>query len=117
MLRCAGLSQRQGEGPMAAGRLITVVIEVSDLTAARRFYGDLMGLPLHVGSDNGAPGDRWIDGEHAALSWSDGAYLHFSLYKSKGEVTRSAQLAFATDDLAGDHARLAAAGVPIEHPP
>src|SRR4051794_38266638 len=117
MLHCAALSQRQGRRIMAAGRLITVVVEVSDLAASRHFYGDLLGLSLHDGGDNGAAGDRWIDGAHAALSWSEGAFLHFSLYQAKSEVTRSAQLAFASDDLAGDHARLAAAGVRVEHGP
>ena len=102
---------------MAAGRLITVVIEVADLAASLGFYRDLLGLGLHRGADNDAPGDRWISGDHAAMSWSDGAFLHFSLYQAKGEVTRSAQLAFSSDDLAGDHARLAAAGATIEHPP
>ena len=102
---------------MAAGRLITLVLEVSDLEASVRFYRDLLGLALHPGADNAAGEDRWISGEHAALSWYDGAFLHFSLYQSKGEVTRAAQVAFATTDLDADHARLVAAGAPIVHPP
>jgi catechol 2,3-dioxygenase-like lactoylglutathione lyase family enzyme len=102
---------------MPAGRLITVIVEVSDLAASLIFYRDCLGLPLHTGSDNGAVSDRWISGDHAATSWSAGAYLHFSLYQSKGEVTRSAQIAFDTEDLEGDHRRLEAAGVSIEHGP
>jgi len=102
---------------MAAGRLTTLVLEVSDLAASTRFYGELLGLPLHVGGDNGADGDRWISGDHSAVSWRDGAYFHFSLYASKGAVTRCAQLGFPTDDLDADHARLAAAGVRVIHPP
>ena len=102
---------------MVAGRLNAVIVEVSDLAASARFYRDLLGLQLHTGGDNEAGDDRWISGDHAALSWSDGAYLHFSLYQSKGEVTRSAQLGFSCDDLAATHARLVAAGVPVIHPP
>ena len=102
---------------MTIGRLIAVVIEVSDLAASTAFYRDHLGLDLHAGADNGAGDDRWISGEHAAISWAGGAFLHFSLYQSKAEVTRNAQLAFASDDLAADHARLVAAGVAVIHPP
>ena len=102
---------------MATGRLITVVIEVADLAASLAFYRDALGLDLHAGADNEAAGDRWISGAHAAISWGGGAFLHFSLYQSKGEVTRGAQLAFASDDLVADHARLTAAGVCVVHPP
>src|SRR5260221_2151269 len=102
---------------MAAGRLITVVVEVSDLAASVRFYRDQLGLPLHPGGDNGAGEDRWISGEHAAVSWHDGAFLHFSLYQAKSDVTRAVQLGFPTDNLAGDHARLLAAGAPVIHLP
>ena len=102
---------------MPAGRLITVVIEVADLAASTAFYRGHLGLDLHGGADNEAGDDRWISGAHAAISWGSGAFLHFSLYQSKGEITRNAQLAFSSDDLTADHARLAAAGAPVIHPP
>lgn len=102
---------------MPAKRLITLVLEVSSLEASLAFYRDLLGLPLHAGADNGAGGDRWISGDHAAMSWTGGDFLHFSLYQAKSEVTRAAQVAFDTDDLDADHARLAAAGVDVIHPP
>ena len=95
---------------MAAGRL-TPSSSRSLTWPPRRGHRDLLGLPLHTGGDNEAGDDRWISGEHAAISWTDGAFLHFSLYQAKGEVTRSAQLGF-NDDLAATHARLTAAGVP-----
>ncbi len=82
-----------------------------------RFYRDLIGLDLHTGADNQAAGDRWISSEHSALSWNNGAFLHFALYQSKGEVTRGAQVGFACDDLAAAHARIAAAGALVIHPP
>jgi catechol 2,3-dioxygenase-like lactoylglutathione lyase family enzyme len=102
---------------MATGRLITLVLEVSDLPASIHFYRDQLGLPLHPGGDNEAGEDRWISGAHAALSWHDGAFFHFSLYQSKSAVTRAAQLGFPSDDLDADHVRLMAAGVPLIHPP
>jgi predicted enzyme related to lactoylglutathione lyase len=103
---------------MAVGRLITLVLEVADLAAAERFYRDGLGLDLHVGADNEAGDDRWISGDHAAISWNDGgAFLHFSLYRAKQAPTRAAQVAFATDDIAADHARLVAFGAQVLHPP
>ena len=102
---------------MTTGRLITVVLEVSDLAASRAFYGGLLQLALHTGADNQAADDRWISGAHAALSWTDGAFLHFSLYQAKAEVTRSVQLGFDTPDLAAAHARLTTGGAEVIHPP
>ncbi len=60
---------------------------------------------------------RWISGEHAAISWYDGAFLHFSLYQAKGVATTGVQLGFPVDDLAADHERLVQAGIPVIHPP
>ncbi|MFI4975271.1 MAG: VOC family protein [Caulobacterales bacterium] len=102
---------------MAVGRLVTVILEVSDLAAAVRFYRDLIGLDLHEGADNEAGDDRWISGAHAAISWNGGAFLHFSLYAAKEEPTRGAQIAFDVDDLATLHQRLVSAGVRAAHPP
>lgn len=102
---------------MTTGRITAIILEVADLGVSAGFYRDLIGLDLHTGADNQAAGDRWISGEHSALSWSDGAFLHFALYQSKGEVTRGAQVGFACDDLPAAHARIAAAGAPVIHPP
>jgi predicted enzyme related to lactoylglutathione lyase len=102
---------------MTTGRLTAVILEVSDLTASTRFYGELVGLSLHPGADNEAPGDRWISGAHAATSWKAGAFLHFALYQAKAEVTRSTQVGFQCDDLVAAHQRLVAGGAPVLHPP
>lgn len=79
---------------MAVGRVIALVLEVADLSASARFYREGLGLDLHEGADNGAPGDRWISGRHAAISWGDGAFLHFSLYQAKSDVTHAVQIGF-----------------------
>lgn len=102
---------------MSVGRVITLVLEVNDLNASTRFYQEGLGLDLHAGADNDARGDRWISGPHAAISWTEGAFLHFSLYQAKSNVTRAAQIGFASDDLAADHARLVAFGATVIHPP
>jgi catechol 2,3-dioxygenase-like lactoylglutathione lyase family enzyme len=101
---------------VAETRLILLVLEVERLDASLRFYRDLLGIPLVEDKDHGG-GDRWISGEHAALSWHAGAFLHFALYQSKGVITRDVQIGFPVDDLAAVHARLEAAGVAIIHAP
>jgi lactoylglutathione lyase len=101
---------------MTTGRLILVVIEVENLDASIRFYRDILGIPLEPDKDHGG-NDRWISGDHAAISWDDGAFLHFALYQSKGVITRGAQIGFPTDDLEAAHQRVVAAGAKVDHGP
>src|ERR1700722_4014386 len=42
-----------GDTAMAVERVSALVLEGSDLAAWPRFYGELVGLDLHVGSHNG----------------------------------------------------------------
>ena len=102
---------------MAVSRVNTLVLEVADLSASARFYREGLGVDLHDGADNDAPGDRWISGRHAAISWTDGAFLHFSLYQAKSEVTRAVQIGFPTDDIAAAHAHLVEIGTDVIHAP
>jgi predicted enzyme related to lactoylglutathione lyase len=101
-------------------RLVTVVFEVADLDRAVVLYRDGFGLDLHVtdheGGDHGA-GDRWISGRHAAISWTDGAFLHFALYESKGELTSGALVSFRVDDIDDAHVAAKAAGAEVLHEP
>jgi predicted enzyme related to lactoylglutathione lyase len=98
-------------------RITALVLEVSDLAASTRFYRDAIGLDLHDGGDNGAPGDRWISGEHQAITFSEGGYFHFALYASKGSVSRGAQVSFGVDDIEKAHARVVASGAKVIHTP
>jgi hypothetical protein len=70
---------------MADHRLVAVILEVSDLDSSVDLYRDAFGLDLHPG-DN-AVDDRWTGGCHAEISWTEGAYLHFSLYPAKEQPT------------------------------
>lgn len=101
-------------------RLVTVVLEVADLDRAVALYRDGFGLDLHLtdheGGDHGQ-GDRWISGRHAATTWTDGAFLHFALYESKGDVTRSAQISLRVDDIDAAHTAAVAAGATVLHEP
>jgi lactoylglutathione lyase len=100
---------------MPVGRVILLVLEVADIERSLAFYRDLLGIPLKRELDHGGT-DRWISGEHAALSWHD-SFFHFALYKSKGAVTRDVQLGFPVGDLDTMHRLMVAADVPVDVEP
>ena len=100
---------------MPVGRIIALIVEVQDVERSLRFYRDLLGIPLRRDLDHGGT-DRWISGDHAALSWHD-SFFHFALYKSKGAVTRDLQIGFPVGDLDAMHKTLVAAGVPVDVEP
>lgn len=77
-------------------RLVSVVFEVSDLDRSEALYRDGFGLTLHRSHHD--DDDRWIGGAHAAVSWNDGAFLHFALYETKGTTTNAAQIGIQVDD-------------------
>jgi predicted enzyme related to lactoylglutathione lyase len=102
--------------PAPSDRLVTVVFVVRDLDRAVALYRDGFGLDLHLGDHEGD--DRWTSGRHAAVSWTQGAFVHFALYTSKdGRVTSGAQVAFRVRDLDSAHGRAVAAGAVVEHAP
>ena len=97
-------------------RLVAVVFEVGDLDRSLSLYRDAFGLDLHIGDHEGD--DRWTSGRHAATSWTEGAFIHFALYVSKGgSVTRSSQIGFEVDDLDAAHVRAVGAGAEVVHDP
>lgn len=101
-------------------RLVTVVLEVSDLDRSLALYRDGFGLDLHLSDHEGGVhegDDRWISGRHAAATWTEGAFLHFALYESKGDVTSAAQVSFRVDDVDSALAAAIAAGAEAVHPP
>jgi lactoylglutathione lyase len=100
---------------MPVGRVILLVLEVADIERSLAFYRDLLGIPLKRELDHGGT-DRWISGEHAALSWHD-SFFHFALYKSKGAVTRDVQLGFPVGDLDTMHRLMVAADVLVDVEP
>jgi predicted enzyme related to lactoylglutathione lyase len=97
------------------GRLVAVILEVSDLDSSVALYRDAFGLDLHPG-DNGVD-DRWIGGTHAEISWREGAYLHFALYPAKGQPTSGVQITLSVDDIEGAHAAAVRAGARVLHEP
>ena len=64
-------TKREGDyhaGPHT-GRVILLVLK-ADVERSLHFYRDLLGVPLRRDLDHGGT-DRWISGDHAALSWHD----------------------------------------------
>lgn len=97
-------------------RLVTVVLTVSDFDRAVKLYGGAFGLSFHVDDHQGD--DPWTSGRHAATSWTDGAFMHFALYETKGGTTTSgAQIAFRVADLDAAHERAVAGGAEVLHGP
>jgi predicted enzyme related to lactoylglutathione lyase len=100
-------------------RLIFVALNVSDLERSSAFYRAAFGIDLH--RDRNEPEtDTWIGGEHAAFSWTDGAFLHFALFPAalpERPVTRDAQLGLTVTNIAEAHLRAVSAGAPVVHGP
>ena len=97
------------------GRLVAVILEVSDLDRSAALYRDAFGLDLHPG-DNGVD-DRWTGGRHAEISWRGGAYLHFALYPAKEEPTSGLQVALSVEDIEIAHEVAVRAGAHVLHEP
>ena len=95
--------------------MVAVVIEVADLERSEVLYRDGFGLALHrsLHDDN----DPWIGGLHAAVTWNDGAFLHFALYAAKGAPTTGVQIGIAVTDLDSAHIRALEAGAVLIHGP
>ncbi|MEP7214608.1 MAG: VOC family protein [Anaerolineaceae bacterium] len=98
-----------------SNRLVAVVLEVADLDRSEALYRDGFGLALHRSLHD--EDDRWIGGAHAAVSWTEGAFLHFALYAAKGAPTAGAQVGFVVTNLEAAHHRALAAGAELLHGP
>lgn len=105
---------------MEERRLTFVALSVSELQRSVRFYRDALGIPLHDAAHDSEIQDPWYGGEHAAYSWTDGAFLHFALYPKREPerpVATAAQIGFHVADFDALHERVVAAGAKIVSEP
>ncbi len=86
------------------GRVIAMILYVSDLERSVQFYRDLLEVPLEPGS-NEPEDDPWIGGQHAEISWRDGAYLHFALFPARPphRITSGVEIGLMVADAAKLH--------------
>jgi predicted enzyme related to lactoylglutathione lyase len=97
------------------GRLVAVILEVSDLDRSAALYRNAFGIHFHPG-DNGVD-DRWTGGTHAEISWREGAYLHFALYPAQEQPTSGVQVTLSVENIDVAHAAAVHAGAHVLHGP
>jgi catechol 2,3-dioxygenase-like lactoylglutathione lyase family enzyme len=107
-------------GTMMDHRPIFVALSVSDLARSLHFYRDFLGIPLEDATHDSDKQDPWYGGEHAACSWTDGAFIHFALYpkhEPERPVTTAAQIGFHVEDFGAVHERVLRSDVRVVQEP
>ena len=93
-----------------------VALSVADLGRSLRFYRDILGVPLEETNHDAEKRDPWYGGEHAAHSWTEGAFIHFALYpkhEPERPVATAAQIGFQVSNFDAVHRRVVDAGVEV----
>lgn len=95
-------------------KLNTVTLYVSDQDKARDFYVGQLGLRVRREADMGPMG-RWLE---VAPEGADSGFMLADAAKfgKSDRIGASADIVLHTDDVAGLHQRLTAAGVPVTEP-
>lgn len=102
-------------------RLMEIELRVGDVERSRRFYRDLLGVPVGDPETHGADAER-----HCHATWGDWSgpapsFLMLNIYPADEARTTLTRFGFVVPDLAGVHERLRAAGAtiveePTDHP-
>ena len=98
---------------MSQERLTFVALNVADFEISLRFYRDVLGINLHESSHDSDLHDPWYGGQHAAISWTDDAFLHFAIYphrKPNRPVTTGVQIGFHVPEFDDVYNRLMESG-------
>ena len=101
-------------------RLTFIALNVAELDRSLMFYQMILGEPLEESHHDSELNDIWYGGEHAACTWTDGAFMHFALYPFKlpeRPVSKSTQVGFHIDNLEQVHNNFLEAGVDVLQAP
>ena len=101
---------------MSKRRLTFVALSVLDLERSVSFYRDVLGIPLQDANHDSERQDPWYGGEHAAYTWTDGAFIHFALYpkhEPQRPVATAAQIGLHVPDFDSVHERVLASGARV----
>ncbi|HEX6701866.1 MAG TPA: VOC family protein [Gaiellaceae bacterium] len=91
------------------GRLSFVGLDVRDLDASMRFYGEVLGLAVRDGAGEQPFG--WLGGRYGVIV---GGKITVAVFPTiEAETTRRATLGFAVPDLDDVHERALAANVSV----
>ena len=105
---------------MSTRRLTFLALSVSDLEQSLRFYREVLGIPLREADHDSEKEDPWYGGQHAAYSWTDGAFMHFALYPKREPerpVSTGAQVGFHVHDFDRVHQRVVDSGAVVAQAP
>ncbi len=101
-------------------RLTFVALSVSNLEESVSFYRGILGVPLRDESHDASLDDPWYGGEHAAYSWTVGAFMHFALYPAREPerpISTGVQVGFHVADFERTHQAAVEAGVDVVQQP
>ena len=105
---------------MAGARLTFLAVSTTNLRASVEFYCRILGEPLKNESHDSELNDPWYGGDHAACSWTEGAFLHFAIYPirepNRPQAT-GAQIGFHVLDFESIHSQVVSAEVEVVQEP
>jgi predicted enzyme related to lactoylglutathione lyase len=105
---------------MTDQRLTFVALNVSDLASSLVFYRDVIGIPLQETSHDEEKNDPWYGGDHAAHSWTDGAFIHFAIYpfrQPQRPISTGAQIGFHVTNFDETHQNVVQSGIKVVQEP
>jgi len=100
-----------------SARLIEIELRVADVERSRRFYRDLVGVPVGDLETHGADSESHAHATWGEWSGSGPSLLMLNIYPAREGDATTAHIGFSVTDLDGVNERLRAAGVVVVRPP
>lgn len=100
-----------------SARLIEIELRVADVERSRRFYRDLVGVPVGDLETHGADSEPHAHATWGEWSTSGPSLLMLNIYPAREGGATAAHIGFSVADLDGVNERLRAAAVVVVRPP